>query len=97
MFIQAMSQLYGGERDSFLVTLKQVIEKYPKDEVTEIAQSIVKGIQEGRSLTDGKYATEVKEVLVEKTRLVASAFEVRVIDEIPKNEAGKILYSKLNV
>ncbi len=51
-----MSQLYGGERDSFLVTLKQVIEKYPKDEVTEIAQSIVKGIQEGRSLTDGKYA-----------------------------------------
>ena len=48
-------------------------------------------------LTDGKYATEVKEVLVEKTRLVASAFEVRVIDEIPKNEAGKILYSKLNV
>lgn len=56
MFIQAMSQLYGGERDSFLVTLKQVIEKYPKDEVTEIAQSIVKGIQEGRSLTDGKYA-----------------------------------------
>lgn len=48
-------------------------------------------------LTDGKYATEVKEVLVEKTRLVASAFEVRVIDEIPKNEAGKILYIKLNV
>ncbi len=36
--------------------MKQVIEKYPKDEVTEIAQSIVKGIQEGRSLTDGKYA-----------------------------------------
>ncbi len=56
MFIQAMSQLYGGERDSFLTTLKQVIEKYPADEVTEIAQSIVKGVQEGRPLTDGKYA-----------------------------------------
>lgn len=47
-------------------------------------------------LTDGKYATAVKGVLVEKTKLVASAFEVKVIDEIPKNEAGKILYSKLN-
>lgn len=55
MFIQAMSQLYSGQRDSFLVTLKQVIEKYPEDEITEMAQSIVKGIQDGRPLMDGKY------------------------------------------
>ena len=47
-------------------------------------------------LTDEKYAVAVKEVLVEKTKLVASAFEVKVIADIPKNEAGKILYSKLN-
>lgn len=47
-------------------------------------------------LTDEKHATAVKEVLVEKTKLVASAFVIKVIDEIPKNEAGKILYSKLN-
>ena len=55
------------------------------------------GLDECEQIIKGKYPTEVKEVLVEKTRLVASAFEVRVIDEIPKNEAGKILYSKLNV
>ncbi len=55
MFIRAMSLLYGGERDSFLVALKQVIEKYPGDEVTDLAQSIVKGVQEGRPLADGKY------------------------------------------
>lgn len=48
-------------------------------------------------LTDDKYVSAVKEVLVEKTKLVASAFEIKVIDEIPKNEAGKILYSKLNL
>lgn len=47
-------------------------------------------------LTDEEYAGGVKEVLVDKTKLVASAFEIKVIDEIPKNEAGKILYSKLN-
>ena len=46
-------------------------------------------------LIDDKYLTSVKEVLVEKTRLVASVFEVKVIEAIPKNEAGKILYSKL--
>lgn len=47
-------------------------------------------------LTDEKHAVAVKEILVEKTKLVASAFEVKVIADIPKNEAGKILYSKLN-
>ncbi len=38
----------------------------------------------------------VKKELVEKTQLVASAFEVKVIQEMPKSEAGKILYKKLN-
>ena len=47
-------------------------------------------------LTDEKYAVALKEILVEKTKLVASAFEGKVIADIPKNEAGKILYSKLN-
>ena len=47
-------------------------------------------------ITDSSIANSVKEELVEKTRLVATAFEVRVIDSIPKNEAGKILYGKLN-
>lgn len=46
-------------------------------------------------LTSEKYCSAVKEELVVKTKLVASAFEVKVINAIPKNEAGKILYSKL--
>lgn len=48
-------------------------------------------------LEEEKYARRVKEELVEKTKLVASAFDVKVIDVLPKNEAGKILYSKLKV
>lgn len=47
-------------------------------------------------ITNTDYTQLVKEELVEKTKIVASAFVVRVIDSIPKNEAGKILYSKLN-
>ena len=39
----------------------------------------------------------MKELLIEKTKLVASVFDVRIIDEIPRNEAGKILYSKFNI
>ena len=55
MFIRAMSSLYGGERDTFMVTLRDVVQKFPKEEVTEIAQAIVKGLDEGRALMDDRY------------------------------------------
>ncbi len=54
LFIRAMSQLYEGQRDSFLVNLKEVISKYPKNEITEMARYIVKGMEEGRLLNDNK-------------------------------------------
>ena len=38
---------------------------------------------------------DVKEELVDKTHLVASAFEVRYLPELPRSEAGKVLYSQL--
>ena len=47
-------------------------------------------------ITDPDKIQVVKDALVEKTKLVASAFEIRVITEIPKSGAGKILYSQLN-
>lgn len=46
-------------------------------------------------LTDEKYKEPVKEELVSRLKLVATSFEVRIINEIPKNEAGKVLYAKL--
>ena len=46
-------------------------------------------------LTDENNKDKVKEELVARLKLVASSFEIRVITEIPKNEAGKILYAKL--
>lgn len=47
-------------------------------------------------ITRPEFAVLVKERLIDKTKLVASAFEVKVVDSIPKSEAGKILYSKLS-
>ncbi|MBR1877741.1 MAG: AMP-binding protein [Paludibacteraceae bacterium] len=46
-------------------------------------------------ITDAAKTQAVKDALVEKTHIVATSFEVRVIPEIPKNEAGKKLFSKL--
>ena len=47
-------------------------------------------------LTDESYKVQVKDELVSRLKLVAPSFEVRIIDEIPKNEAGKTLYAKLD-
>lgn len=47
-------------------------------------------------ITNADKQNEVKDILVQKTHIVATSFQVRVIDEIPKNEAGKKLYSKLS-
>ncbi len=46
-------------------------------------------------VTDGTLADEVKDFIVAKTGLNHAAFKVIVIDEIPKNDAGKTLYKDL--
>lgn len=47
-------------------------------------------------ITNADKQNEVKDTLVQKTHIVATSFEVRFIADIPKNEAGKKLYSKLS-
>ncbi len=46
-------------------------------------------------VTDQSIADEVKEFVVAKTKLNPAAFQAIVIDEIPKNDAGKTLYKEL--
>ena len=46
-------------------------------------------------LTDEEIASDVRQYVAEKTRINPVAFKMFVIDEIPKNESGKILFSAL--
>ena len=55
MFIRAMSYLYTGQRKEFLDLLEQLVKTYSKEEIGEMAAYIVKGLQEGRLLSDDKY------------------------------------------
>ena len=50
-----MSRLNEGDGTACVELLKQVVEKYPQSEVTEMAGMIVKGVQEGRQLHGGKF------------------------------------------
>ncbi|MBQ7571569.1 MAG: hypothetical protein IJT19_04950 [Bacteroidaceae bacterium] len=55
MFIRAMTYLYTGQRTEFLDLLKELVQSYSKEEIGEMAAYIVKGLQEGRLLSDDKY------------------------------------------
>ncbi len=46
-------------------------------------------------ITQSNQQQAVKDTLIQKTHIVATAFEIRIIPEIPKNPTGKKLYSKL--
>lgn len=46
-------------------------------------------------ITDESKAVDVKEFVVEKTKLNQVAFKIIVIDCIPKNDSGKVLYKQL--
>lgn len=46
-------------------------------------------------ITDSSKLDQIRNLLSEKTGLNSRAFEVRVIEEIPKNTSGKVLYSNL--
>jgi len=55
LFVHAMSQLYSGQRDSFLVEMKEVAQKFSKDEIATLASAIVKGLEEGRLLASERW------------------------------------------
>lgn len=54
MFLTALSRLEMGEREQFMVSLKEIVEKFPESTVSELAGLYVKGLKEGRLLASGK-------------------------------------------
>ena len=55
LFIDGLSLLNEGDGDGCVSRLKEVVEKYPSSEVSEMAGMIVKGVNEGRRLHGGKF------------------------------------------
>lgn len=55
IFIDGLSQLNGGDAQACVNSMKEVVEKYPQSEVSEMAGMIIKGVQAGRALHGGKF------------------------------------------
>ena len=55
IFIEGLSRLNEGDATACVTAMKEVVEKYPDSEVTEMAGMIIKGVQAGRALYGGKF------------------------------------------
>ena len=55
LFIEGLSMLNQGDTHGCVERLKQVVEKYPDSEVSEMAGMILRGVQQGRKLHGGKF------------------------------------------
>ena len=55
LFIEGLSLLNEGDGDGSIARLKDVVEKFPNSEVSQMAGMIIKGVNEGRRLHGGKF------------------------------------------
>ena len=74
------------------------------DEIDRMIKGAFEGIEAASAgeddhmiifLTDAGQSDDVKRFVVDKTKLNASAFQTMIVEEIPKNDAGKVLYREL--
>ena len=57
MFLDAALDLQDGDTDSFLQKLKEIVSKYPQNEISELAGLIAQGIQNGRILQSTSFGS----------------------------------------
>lgn len=58
IFIDALRKLQENDNKGCISSLKEVVEKYPKSEICEMAGMILKGVQAGRTMHGGKFDLE---------------------------------------
>lgn len=58
MFFESMSKLRNHDLRGFVDGMRELVQKYPSDKISEIAGMMVKGIEEGRQPVGGNYDIE---------------------------------------
>ena len=58
LFIGGMAKLNSGNADGCMADMQQVVEKYPKGRISELAGMIINGVKAGRRLHGGRFDME---------------------------------------
>ena len=103
MFLNAMSDLQQGDQSSFLDQLKEIVSKYPQNEISELAGLIAQGMQEGRLLTSGtlgsiwsrRLATSSEAIIADSLRKPFSAERLAPYNFVLAFEEGTLNENQL--
>ena len=55
MFLNALTYVQAGDTEGFKAAISQLVEKYPRADVTELANEMLKGLLRGRELVQGDF------------------------------------------
>jgi tetratricopeptide (TPR) repeat protein len=57
MFVEALTYVQEGDADGFKTALDSLLKRYPREDVSELANEMLKGLLRGRTLVQGGFGT----------------------------------------
>ncbi len=84
LFIGGLSKLNDGDADGCLADMKQVVEKYPRSRISEMAGMIVNGVNQGRKLLGGKF--DLGDVWTRRTSVLNDSDSIKQVKFVPDRD-----------
>jgi tetratricopeptide (TPR) repeat protein len=93
MFLHALTYVQAGDAEGFQQALTALIEKYPQTDVTDLANDMLKGILQGRTLMQGNFTGMVWDLRfgLSDTGTLSAADSARLFADEPDKPHGMIL------
>ena len=88
IFLSGMNSLNTGNVDTCIKAMNEVVEKYPKSTVAEMAGMIVNGVKAGRQLRGGKF--NLSNVWQRRTAVMADSDSIKAIKFSPERNTDFI-------
>lgn len=84
LFVGGLSKLNDGDADGCLADMKQVVEKYPRSRISEMAGMIVNGVNQGRKLLGGKF--DLGDVWTRRTSVLNDSDSIKQVKFVPDRD-----------
>ena len=84
LFISGLSRLNDGDGTGCLENMKQVVEKYPRSRLSEMAGMIVNGVNQGRTLHGGKF--DLGDIWTRRSVVLNDSDSIKQVQFSPERE-----------
>lgn len=100
MFIDALTYVQEGDADGFKTALDSLVKRFPREDVSELANEMLKGLLRGRTLVKGSFGTmkwNIRFGMDEDGMLLASDTALKFVDEPNTPHQMVLIYETGNI